>query len=177
MEKVRHRGQKRGHRALRVYGIWTLSVVLVNLAAALIPGLSDWYIRHIFPVWVNTYGRLMDIFPFSVGEWMLAAGVGLVCIALVLGLVSGLALAVRWRRGLVWIRRYYVFFAWTLLAVCTVMTLNCSLLYHASTFSEQYFSHARESYTLEELIELRNMVVERCNALALEMERDEEGNI
>lgn len=177
MEKVRHRGQKRGHRALRVYGIWTLSVVLVNLAAALIPGLSDWYIRHIFPVWVNTYGRLMDIFPFSVGEWMLAAGVGLVCIALVLVLVSGLALAVRWRRGLVWIRRYYVFFAWTLLAVCTVMTLNCSLLYHASTFSEQYFSHARESYTLEELIELRNMVVERCNALALEMERDEEGNI
>lgn len=174
---MRHREQKRRHKALRVYGIWTLSVVLVNLAAALIPGLSDWYIRYVFPVWVNTYGRLMDIFPFSVGEWMLAAGVGLVCMALVLGPVSGLSLAVRWRRGLVWIRRYYVFFAWTLLAVCTIMTLNCSLLYHASTFSEQYFPHARESYTLEELIELRNLVVEKCNALALEMERDEEGNI
>lgn len=165
------------HRALKVYGIWTLLVVLVNLAAAVIPGLSDWYIRYVFPVWVNTYGRLMDIFPFSVGEWMLAAGVGLVCAALALVLVLGLALAVHWRRGLVWIRRYYVFFAWTLLAVCTVMTLNCSLLYHAGTFSDQYFPQARESYTLEELIELRNLVVEKCNALALEMDRDQEGTI
>lgn len=154
-----------------------MAVVLVNLAAAVIPGLSDWYIRYIFPVWVNTYGRFMDIFPFSVGEWMLAAGVGLVCAALALGPLFGLAAAFHWRRGKVWIRRYYVFFAWTLLGVCSVMTLNCSLLYHAGTFSEQYFPQARESYTLEELTGLRNMVVEKCNALAQEMERDEEGNV
>jgi len=163
-----------------------LAVVLVNLAAGVIPGLGDWYIRHVFPLWVNTYGRVMDLFPFSVGEWMLALGVALVCVALALGLVlliRGAAALAGGRAARtspvcpIWIRRYYIFFAWTLLAVCTVMTLNCSLLYQASTFSEQYFPDARETHTLDELIEHRNLVVERCNALAGEMERDEEGAV
>lgn len=174
---MRHSGEKKRHRASKAYGIWALLVVAVNLAAAAIPGLSDRYIRYIFPIWVNTYGRVMDIFPFSVGEWMLATGVALVCAAVLLGPLLGLARAVGWKRCRLWIRRYYIFFAWTLLGVCSVMTLNCSLLYHAGTFSEQYFPHAREDYTLEELIRLRNHVVERCNALALEMERDGEGNV
>ncbi|MCI9071898.1 MAG: DUF3810 domain-containing protein [Lachnospiraceae bacterium] len=172
-----HRGAKKRHRAIKIYGVWSLLVVLVNLAAGVIPGLGDWYIRRVFPVWVNTYGRLMDLFPFSVGEWMLAVGVGLVCAALGLGLFS-LVWGLRSPAGFPrWIRRFYVFFAWTLLAVCTVMTLNCSLLYRASTFSEQYFPEARKTHTLEELIELRNLVVEQCNTLAREMERDGEGAV
>lgn len=166
-----------GRRAVKIYGIWVLLVILINLAACVIPGLSDWYIRYIFPVWVNTYGRMMDIFPFSVGEWMLAAGVAVVCAALVLGLVLLVRVIIKRHQCPAGIRRYYIFFAWTLLAVCTVMTLNCSLLYHASTFSEQYFSDRRKTYTLDELVELRNMVVERCNTLSQEMRRDSEGVI
>ena len=165
------------HRAVKIYGIWAVLIVLVNLAACVIPGMSDWYIRYIFPIWVNTYGRMMDIFPFSVGEWMLAAGVAVVCAALVLGLVLPVRMIMRRGQCPAGIRRYYIFFAWTLLAVCTVMTLNCSLLYHAGTFSEQYFPDSQKTYTLEDLTGLRNMVVERCNALSLEMERDEEGVI
>lgn len=184
---MEHRGEKKKHRALKIYGIWALLVVLVNLAAGVIPGLGDWYIRHVFPIWVNTYGRLTDIFPFSVGEWMLAIGAAVLTVALALGsalLVRMIiSLAARARKVVLfsgcpaWIRRYYIFFAWTLLSVCTVMTLNCSLLYQASTFSEQYFPNARSSYTLEELTELRNLVVEQCNSLALEMERDDEGAV
>lgn len=184
---MKHRGEKKRHRALKIYGVWALLVVLVNLAAGAVPGLGDWYIRHVFPIWVNTYSRFMDIFPFSVGEWMLALGVAMLCAALALGLalsVRGLAALAAGNRkaGIsptcpVWIRRYYIFFAWTLLSVCTIMTLNCSLLYQASTFSEQYFPDARKEHTLEELIELRNLVVERCNALAQEMERDGEGAV
>ncbi len=189
---MEQRRPKKRHRAIKIYALWALLVVLVNLAAGVVPGLGDWYIRHIFPVWVNTYGRFMDLFTFSVGEWMLAAGAALVCVALGLGLFSlvwGLAALGRRAGGAQcpaprlpagfprWIRRYYLFFAWTLLAVCTVMTLNCSLLYRASTFSEQYFPEARKTHTLEELIELRNLVVEQCNALAQEMERDGEGAV
>ncbi len=190
----RRQGKKR-HKALRIYGIWSLLVLSVNLAAWTVPGLCDGYIRYIFPLWVNSYGRLMDLFPFSVGEILLAAGVGVVAAALILGVFLLARIVVRSlqsRRGRaagdgregtaspwcpVWIRRYYLFFAWTLLAVCTVMTLNCSLLYHADTFSRQYFPDAPKEYTLEQLIEVRNMVVEQCNALSLEMERDGDGRI
>ena len=78
---------KRRKKAVKIYGIWALLVILINLAAWLVPGLCDWYIRYIFTMWINSYGRLMDFFPFSVGELMLAAGVGLVVIALLLGLI------------------------------------------------------------------------------------------
>lgn len=83
---MEQRRPKKRHRAIKIYALWALLVVLVNLAAGVVPGLGDWYIRHIFPVWVNTYGRFMDLFTFSVGEWMLAAGAALVCVALGLGL-------------------------------------------------------------------------------------------
>ena len=57
------------------------------------------------------------------------------------------------------------------------MTLNCTILYHASTFSQQYFGEEEGNYTVEELIAVRNLVVEKCNALAQEMVRDGDGRI
>lgn len=80
----------------------------------------------------------------------------------------------RMRKG---IRRFYLFYVWTFLIVCIIMTLNCFILYHASTFSETYFGEDDGEYTVDELITVRNMVVEECNRLALEMERDEDGTI
>ena len=50
-------------------------------------------------------------------------------------------------------------------------------MYHASTFSEKYFGKDQRQYEIEDLISVRNYVVEKCNALALEMERDETGEI
>lgn len=77
---------------------------------------------------------------------------------------------------------YFRFFAWVLLAVCLIMTLNCSILYHASSFSKKYFSSMAgydegKQHTLEELTALRNFVVEECNALSAQMLRDETGRI
>jgi len=73
---------------------------------------------------------------------------------------------------------YYKFAAWTVLTVSLVMTLNCFILYHATPFSKMYFpAYEQEEYTLEELLEVRNLVVEECNRLSGLMKRDEEGNI
>ncbi len=74
-------------------------------------------------------------------------------------------------------RGFYRFYAWTLLAVCLVMTLNCFILYHASTFAEQYFVQRNTQYTLVDLIAVYNMAASECNRLALEMERDERGMV
>lgn len=189
-------GKNRRFRIILFAGI-AAAIVALNAAAWCSTAFSDWYIAYIFPVWVNIYGRITGLFPFSVGEWMLGAGVLLVALAVLLGFVCAVAGAARGVRLLYrrqstarqpsagnvgrGFRRFpagfYRFFAWTLLIVCLVMTLNCFILYHASTFSEHYFGEDDKEYDLTELIAVYNIVAERCNALAAVMERDESGRV
>ena len=205
----------------KIYFIIIGIVVLLNIIAWSSEAFCDWYIRYVFPVWVNTYGRLTGLFPFSVGEWLIVAGVLLVIAAVILMIAS----AFRWI-----IRRckahhvdkqdecssashvtrpsvtrgrgrfdkfccgFYTFFAWVLLAVLVLMTLNCTILYHATPFSEKYFamekatddgnentdtgnSAEKDTYTLQDLTALRNMLVEKCNELSGKMLRTEDGEI
>lgn len=216
-------------RNIVFWGILLLVIVL-NVAAWNSTAFSDWYITNVFPLWVNTYGRVTGMFSFSVGEWMIAAGLALAGFALALGLVwavAGLRLgamrmvsvAGRCRICLSWAngpgeavkpedrgeaarpgrksleglgspkrlsrfgglgrfsRGFYRFFAWVLLAVCLVMTLNCFILYHGSAFSRYYFGEDLEEYGLTELIAVYNMVAENCNRLARDMDRDENGMV
>ena len=172
-------------------------VILLNAAAWNSTVFADWYIAYIFPVWVNLYGRVTGLFAFSVGEWMLVAGVVLVAMAIAIGVIwagIGVTMALRFclyrtvygtKRMTVkadsgfrrFSRKFYSFFWWVLLIVSLVMTLNCFILYHASTFSEHYFGEDTEAYTLVELIEIYNMVAEQCNQFARVMERDESGMV
>lgn len=215
------------HRRIIIFVSIGLLIILLNAAAWNSRVFSDWYIANIFPIWVNLYGRVTGIFPFSVGEWMLGAGVVLVAFALLLGLLCalmGAACGIRrlgricgagqsgshrgqtsgagslggaaggqaideggtedmvrsravsggfWRFA----AGFYRFFVWTLLTVCLVMTLNCFILYHASTFSEHYFGEDDGEYDLTELIAVYNIVAEKCNELAAVMERDEAGRV
>lgn len=115
------------------------------------------------------------------GEWLIAAGLILAAAAVVIGLIAAvcglLRLAGR-TAGKGFLRfagGFYRFFAWTLLTVCLIMTLNCLILYHASTFSEHYFGEDTATYTPVELINLYNMVAEECNRLAEVVERNNEG--
>ena len=172
-----------------IYVLIMALVVLLNVIAWNSTAFCDAYIRYVFPIWVNTYGRLTGVFPFSVGEILLAAGV-LCVVVFVLCILLCMMLGVyslltsqgntpgKIRNGL-WkfSKGYFCFFAWTVLIVCLIMTLNCTILYHASTFSEQYYGEEDGDYTLDDLIAVRNMVVERCNKMAQEMERDENGDL
>ncbi len=223
----------KGRKSLIIYAGIGLLTILLNVAAWNSRGFSDWYIANIFPVWVNLYGRVTGLFPFSVGEWMLGAGAVMVIFALLLGLACAMGGAVRGIRRFVRTQEagrlgsrlvraqegsrsgrlqeagqsgdrlaqsgdagrqkgaacrrtggfwrfaagFYRFLAWTLLAVCLVMTLNCFILYHASTFSEHYFGEDDGEYELTELIAVYNIVAGKCNQLAKVMERDEAGRV
>lgn len=150
-------------------------IIVLNVLAWNSTVFCDAYIAYVFPIWVNTYGRITGLFPFSVGEWMIVAGVLLVVLA-VLGLPAVLiAFILRRDKLKKLLRSFYVFFAWTLVMVCLVMTLNCFILYHGSTFSEKYYGEDTGDYTLEELIQVRNHVVEQCNRLSQEIARGENG--
>ena len=221
MRKGRTDGGK--GRSVQGKGFGRKSAVLCLIMVILTAGLNvaawnstvfcDWYIANLFPLWVNTYGRLTGIFPFSVGEWLIGAGIVLVAFALflgllwgVVGLVKGAALLLKAVMGSApdsgrtavktgadclgtphgsayrsFLRRFtggfYRFFGWTFLTVCLIMTLNCFILYHGSTFSQHYFGEDDGEYTLEDLIAVYNMVAERCNQLAGSMERDETGMV
>lgn len=179
-------------RHLLLFGIW-IPAVLLNVLAWRSKAFCDFYVEHIYPLWVNTYGRIMGIFPFSVGEMMVAAGAVLTAAALLL--IIG--------RGIVWIFRlhctfrmrkfcknYFALYGWILTGVAVIMTLNCFIPYHCSALEEKYGILCRETeegffaedllskeYTLEELIRLRDYVVIKTNELAAQVERDEAGNI
>lgn len=177
---------------IKLYFVIAILTVLLNVLAWNSTAFCDAYITYVFPVWVNTYGRLTGLFPFSVGEWMIAAGVLLAVCAALLAPATGAVYMVRMVRGRrnqtaaegravrtfrCFAKGFYAFFAWTLLAVSLIMTLNCFILYHASTFSQKYFGEDTKEHTLEELFLLYNRIAGECNRLSALVERDEDGTI
>ncbi len=159
----------------RVFLGAVLFILLLNLLAWSSRAFSDAYIEYVFPLWVNTYGRLTGIFPFSVGECLIALGILLAAAAACVGIAFAIYRKSPWVWGFA--GRFYRFLAWVVLALWLVMTLNCVILYHASTFSVRYFGEDAGGYALEDLFALRNYVVERCNALAGEVERNGDGSV
>ena len=164
-----------------------ISIVVVLLLLQVVAwnsrSFSDAYIAYIFPIWVNIYGRITGSFPFSVGEWMIVAGIAVVISAVLLGIsmiFPGCRHSAKYCRG---VKRYFRFFAWVLLFVFAIMTLNCTMIYHGSTFSEKYFGEeeGQQDVTLqertEELLRIYNDIVSHCNALSMEMERDDSGAV
>ena len=174
---------KKSHKkSFRIYLSIVAVLLLLQVVAWSSRSLSDAYIDYIFPIWVNTYGRITGLFPFSVGEWLIVAGILVVLAAVVLGcslLIPACRHSEKYCRG---VKGYFGFFAWTLLAVFAIMTLNCTMIYHGSTFSEKYFGEeeAQEQTTqerTEELLRIYNDIVRHCNELSEVMERDDSGAV
>lgn len=165
------------HKKVLTYISIAMITVVLNVLAWNSTAFCDAYIAYIFPVWVNLYGRITGMFPFSVGEWMIATGVVLVVLVVLALPVLLLSVLFKWKSVKRFLKGFYCFFAWVLLCVCLVMTLNCFILYHASTFSEHYFGENTEEYTLEEMLQLRNEVVAQCNRLSREVERNADGSV
>ena len=161
--------------------IWIPAVLILvsvalNIWARVSKGFSHFYVEHIFPLWVETYGRVTGLFPFSVGEWMLYLAVCLVAILVLTGIVTLIGrkkLPVKWKRG------YVMFLYWVFGIVCVVMTLNCFLLYQAPTIPQRFQIGGTPGrvYGVEEIGILRDYVVEQANELSISFERDEKGYI
>lgn len=183
------------HKIIFAAGI--VGVVGLNIASWQSVTFSDWYTKTIFPIWLNTYARLTSKFPFSVGEMMLILAVVLTLFGILFGMVN-LICRKRFQRAVCGFGKFY---AWTALAICYVMTLNCFILYHSSSFAEKYLvkdledkimvvsnsEHAvaqistekniNKEYTKRELAILRDHIVEKCNELEKQMVHDDHGDL
>ncbi len=153
--------------------------LLLNAIAWHSKEFCDFYVQYIFPTWVNTYARLTGMFSFSWGEIMLVFAV-LILFAAAVGLIITAVLFIKNRplAGRFWnrVRSYYRGLVWLSAFVLLVMTCNCFILYHCSTFEEKY-DIPHEAYTIEELSRMRDYVVKKANDLAKEMDRDEGGRV
>ncbi len=178
------------HKKLFVLGV--VGVIIINIASWMSVAFSDWYIKNIFPIWLNTYARLTSKIPVSVGEIMLILAVAVTLFGIGF-FVWNLILRGKYKCA---VRRFGTFYVWTVLVVCYVMTLNCFILYHGSSFSEKYMSadaapdkmvagasgniaaqvHMGErTYTKRELAILRDYIVEKCNTLEKDIVHDDSG--
>ncbi len=155
--------------------LYLAGIALLNVIIWSSEKFCDWFSEYVFPIFLNTYGRLTALFPFSVGEILIVLGIILCLLAMFLWIFL-----LVWRKNrrfagfCRFTRGYYRFFTAVFLNVALVMTLNCFVLYHCTPLDPNPSVQTRE-YTNEELLTLRNYIVNQANALSEQMERDENG--
>ncbi len=160
---------------------------IFNLIAWKSTAFSDFYVDNIFPGLTSVYARITSLAPFSVGEWLLVLVVIYVAAAILfilmhtvfLGIfhfLSGKKESVKGvKKVLDSISDFFYRVTPILLAItCVVMSLNCFVLYHTSKVP---LYAEGESYDLQQLADLRDFVVKKCNELSKQMPRDEKGNV
>lgn len=163
----------RGHKQLTALILIILTGIVLNIISWTSSGFSDWYAGHIFPLWVNTYGRLTSLVPISVGEVLIIFGVVFLLFTVLILLPVLMLAFVKHRKK---IGRIYLFtYGWIFAFILTVQTLNCFILYHCSTFGEVYDIPTSE-HTDAQLIEVAEVLIERTNELSFDVKRDDEGH-
>lgn len=157
----------------KVWVFLFILVLLVNVLAWNSAAFCDFYIAHIFPVLGSVFSRITAVFPFSLGEWMIAAGV-LFVVLFIAAFFLRLTVKRTWSRTL--FRGFGSVFAWVFLGLAWIMTCNCFIQYHASEFEDKYMEQVRSSgFSKEELATLRDYIVVNLNELSRQMERNEQG--
>lgn len=150
--------------------IFALCVIL-NITAWLSEGFCNWYTEHVFPIWIKTYGRLTSLFPFSVGEKMII--IALIGVPLSILLLIILLIIKKGRRKKV-LRVYGFTYLWIIAFVIVTETLNCFILYHCFTFGKLYDIPEKE-HTTAQLEQLCEELITKTNELAVQVERDDNG--
>ena len=158
---------------------WIILLVLAACELLLswrVDGFSDFYVEKVFPIFLNTYGRISALFPFSIGEMLIYGAI----VYTVFTVVIWMCRFVHFVDGKDRLKRFSrinskIFFK-LLIFICLVQVQNCFVLYHTSTL---YEGTEAEDYdgTKEELVALRERLCVRANELSVTFERDENGEI
>ncbi len=165
-------------RERRLGGFWSFTLVYAALIAALnvsalcSQSVSDFYADHIFRFAAETTGRFSGLFPFSLGEVLITLALILLCAAVIV-----LILMIFLRKKKRFIKAACTYLKAVLVTALTVVllyTLNCTFLYCSTPLS---FSGGIREFQLSDFEEVRNGIVERCNELAPQMERKDDGTM
>ncbi|MBR4361573.1 MAG: DUF3810 family protein, partial [Ruminococcus sp.] len=145
-------------------------MALLNIAARLSTGFSDFYVLHIFPVLSTPFAFISGLLPFSLGEVMIV----LLLLIIALGIPALIILLIIKKEKCRFIGSIAVLTAiWTVTYILVTETLNCFIMYQCTPFSGRYLSH--KEHTRSELVELYGILIEKSNELAVQVPRDEKG--
>lgn len=132
--------------------------------------MAQWYSEHIYPWIVSLIGRFFGIFPFSVAEFLLYAGILLLVGSLVRVIYRLIKKKADKKEGLRYLRRLGII---ALILAALYMT-NCGINYHRNSFAESIGLKA-DTYTVDELKGVCMELTERVNTYAGQVERDADG--
>ncbi|MBQ3089562.1 MAG: DUF3810 domain-containing protein [Oscillospiraceae bacterium] len=142
-------------------------------------GFADWLITHVTSPVKQALGRLWSHVPFAMAEVMWAAAViGLLLFLLHTLFAVGKALVLRARGEQthplsLLLRRGLVLLSALLIIYCGY-SIGWGVNYYGQSFSEMSGLEGRET-TSEELADLTELFVRRCNELSVQVDRDENG--
>lgn len=141
-----------------------------------VPGFSDYYVEHIFPVFGAVYGRFSGLFKFSIGEFMLYGAVIYTALTLLIWMTRFVAWVDKSDRFKTLSRVNTKIFVKLLIVIALLQIQNCFVLYHTSPI---YSGTEYDNYVTnrEDLIDLREKLVKQANALSAEFERNDKGEI
>lgn len=168
-----------GNKSRRGYWLSVIIIaavtVCINVLSLLCTPFNDWYLKYIYPAFLNTVGRLANLFPFSIGEW-LAFFVINALVILALWWIPAVILKIC-KKGERFRRFTCSLYRVALLAGCIVllyMTLTEFVIYHTTPLDPNPKREKRE-YTLEELILVHNYVCEQLDIYSQMQTRDVDG--
>lgn len=165
-QKVRNRNRIRMDIGVVLLG----AAVILSIVSRAFPMFAQWYSVHIYPVWVNTTGRIMGCFPFSVVEILLYIFIFAV-------LTTVVQMIRRVQRNGQWRQELCSCGTGLFLAVAVLFFLyviNCGINYHRVSFSESAGIEAAE-YSAEDLQSVCRWLTEEVNTYSGDVRRDVAG--
>lgn len=154
---------------------------VLNILAWISADFADFYTDNIFVYISVPFGFLTSLLPFSFGELLIIIGILIVIVGIPLEIV----LLIVWRKNREKRSRLLkgsgIFLCTVILYILLTETLNCFIQYHCTTFSDKYYpefaEQAAQGYTVEQLTELCDYIIDNANELSEQVERDENGEI
>ncbi len=145
--------------------------ILLAVMARKIPGMAEWYARHIYPALVSVMGRLFGLVPFSAAE----IGLYLALICLFVGVIRLLFRTVRRRDGFLKLPLYNRYILFLSAAVLFFLyEANCGVNYYRVSFAESA-GIVTDAYTAGDLKQVCVMLSEDLARYCGQVERDGKG--
>ncbi len=147
-------------------------LTVFNGIAWLSADMIDFYHEMLYSPAATLISHISGIFPFSLGEILIALAV-LICLFTIVALIVGI---IGKKKGLLTFTSRLIVIV--LLYIYFTETMNCFVLYHSTELKYRLSDmEKQDGYSTEELVAMCGDIIKHANELALKVSRDENGQV